>query len=111
MEISPVTGSTAIHVKNCDFPLPTSSSFTRVGGDHVSPRSVDFMINTSGSPLRESTQLTYTLPRYADSEISATVTGMPFALSIPETVISHPPGVTVITASLPQFLPPSRDLS
>src|SRR5829696_8053603 len=109
--IDPSTGSTDIHVKNCSFPFFTGSSFTRTGVLHESPPSRDDITNTSGSPLRASIQLTYSVPLFGPLLRSTPVTGIPFALLRPSTGMSQPPGMLPITLSFPNVRPPSIDLS
>src|SRR6266566_4011845 len=105
----PSVGSTDIQVKNCSLPFFNGSSLTRTGGDQFSPPSLDDITNTSGSPLRASIQLRYSVPLFGPLLKSTPVTGIPFARSSPATEKSQPPGICPITLSLLKVSPPSTD--
>src|ERR1700716_2008601 len=109
MFTEPSERSTDIQVKNCTLPFFKGSSLTRTGADQVSPPSRDDIKNTSGSPLRASIQLTYSVPLFGPPLKSTPVTGIPFARSSPATEKSQPPGIWSITLSLPKVRPPSSD--
>src|SRR2546421_5930349 len=109
MFTEPSTGSTDIQVKNCTLLFFNASSLTRVGADQVSPPSFDDITKTSGSPLRASIQLTYSVPLFGLLLKSTPVTGIPFARSSPATGKSQPPGVWLIVFSLPNVTPASVD--
>src|SRR5688500_7422167 len=111
MFTEPSIGSTAIHVKNCTFPFLTLSSLTRTGVDQLSPPSREDIRKTSGSPLRASIQLTYSVPLFDPLLRSTAVLGIPLARVSPSTEKSQPPGMSPITLSLPNESPPSSDLS
>src|SRR5258708_17221989 len=107
MFAEPSERSTDIQVKNCTLPFFKGSLLTRMGADQVSPPSRDDIKNTSGSPLRASIQLTYSVPLFGPLLKSTPVTGIPFARSSPATEKSQPPGIWSITLSLPKVSPPS----
>src|ERR1700681_2222347 len=109
MFTEPSIGSTDIQVKNCTLPFFKGSSLTRTGADHVSPPLGDDAMKTSGSPLRASIQLRYSVPLFGPALKSTPVTGIPFARSRPSTEKSQPPGIGPITLSLPNVKPASMD--
>src|SRR5439155_16908519 len=109
MFIDPSIGSTDIQVKNCTLPFFKGSSFTRTGVDQVSPPSRDDITKTSGSPLRASIQLTYSVPLFGPLLKSTPVTGIPFARTRASTEKSQPPGICPITFSFPKVRPASAD--